>query len=150
MDAIRDIKNGSPSYWIKPGWIVFNKEGGFAKLSYKAIATDERGYPLIPDLPSYQEAIYWYVMMKLSFPKFLKGSLGGKARYNQNTYFYIQQQWNLYRNQAYAEAMMPNESEMLTIKNEWTKLIPEWDDDENFFKNTGEKQLNFNDYCYGY
>ena len=74
-------------------------------------------------------------MMKLSFPKFLRGSLGGKAS-NQNTYFYIQQQWNFYRNQAYAEAMMPNESEMLTIKNEWTKLIPEWDDDENFFNNT--------------
>jgi hypothetical protein len=35
--------------------------------------------------------------------------------------------------------MMPNESEMLTIKNEWTKLIPEWDDDENFFNNTGNK-----------
>nr|DAG25794.1 MAG TPA: hypothetical protein [Bacteriophage sp.]DAH14110.1 MAG TPA: hypothetical protein [Caudoviricetes sp.] len=29
-------------------------------------------------------------MMKLSFPKFLRGSLGGKARYNQNAYFYIQ------------------------------------------------------------
>jgi len=53
LDAIRDKKNGSPSYWIKPGWIVFNKEEGFAKLSYKAIATDERGYPLIPDLASY-------------------------------------------------------------------------------------------------
>jgi hypothetical protein len=26
---------------------------GYIKLSYKAIATDERGYPLIPDLPSY-------------------------------------------------------------------------------------------------
>jgi hypothetical protein len=35
--------------------------------------------------------------------------------------------------------MMPNESEMLTIKNEWTKLIPECDDDENFFNNTGKK-----------
>lgn len=150
MDAIRDHKTDVPTYWIKPGWIVFNKDKGFVKLSYKAIATDERGYPLIPDLASYQEAIYWYVMMKLSFPKFLRGSLGGKARYNQNTYFYIQQQWNFYRNQAYAEAMMPNESEMLTIKNEWTKLIPEWDDDENFFNNTGKKQLNFNDYCYGY
>ena len=104
MDAIRDHKIDVPTYWIKPGWIVFNKDKGFVKLSYKAIATDERGYPLIPDLASYQEAIYWYVMMKLSFPKFLRGSLGGKARYNQNTYFYIQQQWNFYRNQAYAEA----------------------------------------------
>nr|DAH29935.1 MAG TPA: hypothetical protein [Caudoviricetes sp.]DAJ76135.1 MAG TPA: hypothetical protein [Crassvirales sp.] len=29
-------------------------------------------------------------MMKLSFPKFLKGQLGGKVRFSQNTYFYIQ------------------------------------------------------------
>lgn len=150
LEAIKDRKNGSPSYWIKPGWLVLNKQDGFVKMSYKAIATDERGYPLIPDLASYQEAIYWYVMMKLSFPKFLKGSLGGKARYNQSTFFYIQQQWNFYRNQAYAEAMMPNEGEMLSIKNEWTKLIPDWSADENFFKETGEKQLNFNDYYYGY
>lgn len=150
LEAIKDRKNGSSSYWIKPGWLVLNKQDGFVKMAYKAIATDERGYPLIPDLASYQEAIYWYVMMKLSFPKFLKGSLGGKVRYNQSTYFYIQQQWNFYRNQAYAEAMMPNEGEMLSIKNEWTKLIPDWSADENFFKETGEKQLNFNDYYYGY
>ena len=150
LEAIKDRKNGSPSYWIKPGWIVLNKQNGYVKLSYKAIATDERGYPLIPDMASYQEAIYWYVMMKLSFPKFLKGELGGRIKYNMGTYTYIQQQWNFYRNQAYAEAMMPNEGEMLSIKNEWTKLIPDYTADENFFKETGEKQLNFNDYYYGY
>jgi len=49
------IKNkyDKPEYFIKPGWIVTNKSKGFIKLSYKAIATDERGYPLIPDTPSY-------------------------------------------------------------------------------------------------
>jgi len=36
-----------PEYFIKPGWIVTNKKKGFIKLAYKAIATDERGYPLI-------------------------------------------------------------------------------------------------------
>ena len=142
--------NCDMTYFIKPGWIVLNAKDGYVKLQYRSIATDDRGYPLIPDTTSYQEAVYWYVMMKLNFPKFLNGQLGGKYRFNFNTYSYIQNQWQFYRNQAYAEAMMPNESEMLTIKNEWTKLIPEWDDDENFFKNTGEKQLNFNDYCYGY
>lgn len=150
MNVIKGNRGSDPTYWIKPGWIVFNKDKGKVKLSYKAIATDERGYPLIPDMASYQEAIYWYVMMKLSFPKFLKGTLGGKARYNMGTYTYIQQQWNFYRNQAYAESMMPNESEMISIKNEWTKLIPDWSADEDFFKETGQKQLNFNDYCYGY
>ena len=150
LNAIKENRANEPTYWIKPGWIVLNKDNGKVKLSYKAIATDERGYPLIPDMASYQEAIYWYVMMKLNFPKFLKGTLGGRVKYNMGTYTYIQQQWNFYRNQAYAESMMPNESEMISIKNEWTKLIPDWSADENFFKETGQKQLNFNDYCYGY
>jgi len=52
---------------------------GYIKLAYKAIATDDRGYTLIPDLSSYQEAIYWYVVMKLSFSKWMKGKLGGKG-----------------------------------------------------------------------
>lgn len=150
MQRIKNNKIDEPTYWIKPGWIVFNKEQGRVKLSYKAIATDERGYPLIPDLASYQEAIYWYVMMKLNFPKFIKGQLGGRVKFNQNIYFYLQQQWNFYRNQAYAESMMPNEGEMTNIKNEWTKLIPDWDSDDTFFRNVGKKQLNYNDYYYGY
>ena len=150
LDAIQNRNVMEPTYWIKPGWIVLNKEKGFVKLSYKAIATDERGYPLIPDTASYQEAIYWYVMLKLNFPKFLKGQLGGRLKFNMATYSYIQRQWNYYRDKAYAEAMMPNEGEMLSIKNEWTKLIPDWSADENLFKETGQKQLNFNDYYYGY
>ena len=154
MKYIARMLNGGgheePSYFIKPGWIVLNRKEGYVKLAYKSIATDERGYPLIPDLASYQEAVYWYVMMKLSFPKFLNGSLGGHRKYNFNTYTYLQQQWNFYRNQAYAEAMMPNDGEMRTIKNEWTKLIPDWDSDDRFFRSVGERQLNYNDYYYGY
>lgn len=150
LKVLNDYKTTEPTYFVKPGWIVLNKDKGFVKLAYKAIATDERGYPLIPDLASYQEAIYWYVMMKLNFPKFLNGSLGGKSRYNFQTYLYIQQQWNFYRNQAYAEAMMPGESEMRGIKNEWNKLIPEWDADDMFYRTEGERQLNYNDYYYGY
>lgn len=144
------LVSGEPAYFIKPGWIVLNKREGFVKLAYKSIATDERGYPLIPDLVSYQEAIYWYVMMKLNFPKFLNGSLGGKTRYNFNTYAYLQQQWNFYRMQAYAEAMMPNEGEMMSIKNEWNKLLPDVDSDYEMFRNSGREQIIYNDYYYGY
>ena len=147
---IGDNRDQEPCYMIKPGWIVTNKKYGFIKLAYKAMATDERGYPLIPDLQSYQEAIYWYVTMKLSFPKFLNGTLGGKSRSNANVYMYLQGQWNFYRNQAYAEAMMPTEGDMRSIKNEWNKLIPEWDADDIFYDKVGSKQSNFNDYYYGY
>ena len=89
-------------------------------------------------------------MWKLSFNKQLKGSLGGSVRNSANVYYYLQQQWNFFRAQAYAEAMMPTETDMRSIKNEWNKLVPEWDGDDTFFKNVGRKQLNYNDYYYGY
>lgn len=140
-----------PEYFIKPGWIVTNQKEGFIKLAYKAIAVDERGYPLIPDLSSYQEAVYWYVVMKLSFSKWLNGKLGGKGvNTGQNLYSYIQQQWNFYRNQAYAEAMMPTADDMQNIKNDWNKLIPDWDGDDTFFRNINKEQLSYNDYYHGY
>ena len=143
-----------PEYFIKPGWIVTNKSNGFIKIAYKAIATDERGYPLIPDLTSYQEAIYWYVVMKLSFPKWLNGQLGGPSKYAQkyaaNSYTYIQQQWNFYRNQAYAEAMMPNADQMRTIKHEWNRLIPEFEADDTFFRDNNKRELIYTDYYNGY
>lgn len=135
-------------YRIKPGWIVLNRNEGFVKLGYKAVATDERGYPLVPDSESYQEAIYWYVMMKLNFPRFLEGSLSD--RHGQNIYLYLQQQWAFYRGKAYAEAMMPTEDDMKSIKNENDKLIQDWESDDTFFKNVGKRQLNYNDYFYGY
>lgn len=149
-DKNLDVLRKDVTFFTKPGWIVLNRKDGYVKLSYKAIAVDERGYPLIPDLASYQEAIYWYVMMKLSFPKYLQGKLGGSISASQKVYFYLHQQWNFYRNQAYAEAMMPTESDMRSIKNEWNKLIPEWDSDDTFFKGVGRRQLNYNDYYYGY
>ena len=149
---LKDVRpDEDPQYFIKPGWIVTNKRDGFIKIAYKAIATDERGYPLIPDLASYQEAVYWYVVMKLSFSKWMKGTLGGKGvNAGQNMYTFIQQQWNFYRNQAYAEAMMPTADDMQNIKNEWNRLIPEIDEDDTFFKHQGDDQQFYSDYYYGY
>ena len=148
---LHDNKLDKPEYFVKPGWIVTNMRDGYIKLAYKAIATDERGYPLIPDLASYQEAVYWYVVMKLSFPKFLKGRLGGKGvNNNAMVYNHIRTQWGFYRSQAYAEAMMPTEGDMQNIKRDWNKLIPDWDGDETFYGNIGKQQSVFNDYYYGY
>ena len=144
----------TPEYSIKPGWIVTNKNKGFIKIAYKAIATDERGYPLIPDLTSYQEAVYWYVVMKLTFPKYMNGSIGGNSKYAQKyaaqSYFYVQQQWNFYRNQAYAEAMMPTADDMQNIKHEWNRLLPEFEASDKFFRDINKNDHVYNDYYYGY
>ena len=154
MKYAERIDREKPEYFIKPGWMVTNKQHGYIKLAYKAIAVDERGYPLIPDLGSYQEAIYWYVVMKLTFPKFMSCKLGGNSKYAQKyasqSYFYTQQQWNFYRNQAYAEAMMPTPDDIENIKNDWHKLVPEWDSGDTFFKDINKQQDIYTDYYYGY
>lgn len=122
-------------YTVKPGWIMCNIPCGYLKLSYDAVPTDEDGYPLIPDMTSFMEAIYWYVTMKMKYPEYLNGKL------NREVYYDIKRSWNFYRKQAYAEALMPNEDSLESIKNTWNKLYPEMNDHSTFYSHSGERQI---------
>ena len=130
--------NGSLQYSTKPGYITVNVPCGWVKISYHSIITDEDSMPMIPDSPSYFEAIFWYVAMKLSYPKYLKGQL------TQNIYYDMKNSWNFYRRQAYAEAMLPGPDEIESIKNDWHKLYTEFDDHDTFFATTGDEQIIYN------
>lgn len=125
-------------YTTKPGYINTCMPRGFVKISYYAIYTDEDSMPMIPDLESYKEAIYWYVTMKLMYPKKLKGQI------SQGDYYDIRNSYNFYRKQAYAEAMMPTVDDLETISNIYTKLYPEINDHSMFFSTSGDEQNIYN------
>ena len=125
-------------YMTKPGYVMTNVPRGYIKISYYAIYTDEDSMPMIPDLESYKEAIYWYVTMKLMYPKKLKGKI------SQGDYYDIRNSYNFYRKQAYAEAMMPGPDEIESIKNTYHKLYPEMNDHDTFFSTSGEEQILYN------
>lgn len=130
--------NTSLQYSTKPGYITVNVPCGWVKVSYHAIPTDEDSMPMIPDIPSYFEAIFWYVAMKMSYPKYLKGQL------SQNIFYDMRSSWNFYRKQAYAEAMMPTVDELKSIQNTWDRLYPEIDEHNTFFEHAGEEQILYN------
>lgn len=130
--------NTSLQYSTKPGYITVNVPCGWLKISYHTIITDEDSMPMIPDIPSYFEAIFWYVAMKMSYPKYLKGQL------NQNIYYDMRNSWNFYRRQAYAEAMMPTVDELKSIQNTWDRLYPENDEHCTFFEHLGDEQIIYN------
>ena len=89
--------------------------------------------------------------MKLTFPKFLSGQLGGKGvKSAANTYSFVQQQWAHYRNQAYSEAMMPTADDIRNIKHDWNKMVMDYESDMSFFKHQRDPQTIYNDYYYGY
>ena len=125
-------------YTTKPGYINTCMPRGFVKISYYAIYTDEDSMPMIPDLESYKEAIYWYVTMKLMYPKKLKGQI------SQGDYYDIRNSYNFYRKQAYAEAMMPTVDDLETISNIYTKLYPEINDHSMFFSTSEDEQNIYN------
>ncbi|YP_010509803.1 tail tubular protein [uncultured phage cr19_1] len=125
-------------YTTKPGYINTCMPRGFVKISYYAIYTDEDSMPMIPDLESYKEAIYWYVTMKLMYPKKLKGQI------SQGDYYDIRNSYNFYRKLAYAEAMMPTVDDLETISNIYTKLYPEINDHSMFFSTSGDEQNIYN------
>lgn len=125
-------------YTTKPGYINTCMPRGFVKISYYAIYTDEDSMPMIPDLESYKEAIYWYVTMKLMYPKKLKGQI------SQGDYYDIRNSYNFYRKQAYAEAMMPTVDDLVSVQNSWLKLYPEIDSHDTFYSTVGERQDIYN------
>lgn len=140
---LKSLKTGTNfsntvQYDLKPGYLISNVPDGFVKISYHAIYTDEESMPMIPDIPSYFEAIYWYVAMKLYYPKYLSGEIP------QHVYHDMKRSYNFYRKQAYAEALMPNQDEMTNIKYTWHTLVPEIDEERTFFSTTGDRQEIYN------
>ena len=133
-------------YVIKPGFINTSQKNGYLKLSYSALPSDDDGYPLIPDIPSWIEACYWYVVSKLLFPKFIIGEI------RNDVYLHSKQQWNFYSKKAHGDAMAPNLDELESIKNNWNRLIPEYKEHSTFFSTTGDYvgyNNHYNAYRYG-
>lgn len=138
--GLRDCLNFSDTvqYDLKPGYIVTNVRHGYIKLAYRSTYLDEDGMPMIPDDVSYSEAIYWYVAMKLLYIEWFSG------RKPQNLYYDAKSAWNFYRKQAYTEMMLPDQNDMINIKNTWHTLYPEFDSDMTYLSTTGDEQLIYN------
>lgn len=91
--------------------IVENKTGKI-KLNYLSLPVDERGYPLVPDNVSYDEALKWKVAMMLT----LRGEL------KQIGYELAVNRWNLYCKQARAQGNAFTADEMERLADTRTRF----------------------------
>ena len=126
------------SYVITPGYIKTNSQTGYLMVSYQAVPVDDEGYPKIPDDESFEEAIYWYINMKLMYPEWRAG------RVRDAIYYDARRSWNFHRRQAYANALMPNSDQLESIKNAWLRLVPEIDEHGTFFAKLNDRQIIYN------
>ena len=126
------------TYVITSGYIKCNVRNGYIMMAYQAIPTDCDGYPMIPDDISFKEAIYWYINMKLMYPKWAEG------RVRDAVYYDARRSWNFYCKQAYGDALMPNADKLESIKNAWVRLIPEIREHSSGFSTLGQEQFYYN------
>lgn len=132
------IYSGDYQYSITNGYIKTNIREGYLLISYQAIPIDDDNYPLVPDDESFFEALYWYINMKLMYPKWVAGQIRDAVYYDAKS------SWNYYRKQAYGNAMMPNVDQLETIKNVWLRLVPEINASKAFFSGVGEQEFIYN------
>ena len=125
-------------YHINNNYLKANVEEGYIMMSYQAVPTDAEGYPMIPDVASFQEALYWYINMKLMYPEWKLG------RVRDAVYYDARRSWNFYCKQAYGDAMMPDADQMESIKNSWIRLVPNINEHDTFFSTLGEKEVVWN------
>ena len=126
------------TYIVVGNYIKTNIKDGYLLVSYQAIPTDSEGYPLVPDDASYLEALYWYIVMKLTYPDWRAGHV------RDAVYYDARRSWNYYSKQAYANAIMPNRDQMESIKNTWLRLIPEIHEHSTGFSTVGQRQIVYN------
>lgn len=116
------------SFKIEHGWLKTSFNSGLINMVYISQLMDEEGYPLIPDNQSFKEALYWYIVYKSIYPKYLKGEV------TENAYQDTWSKWQWYCNQAGAQALMPDLSTLDNIKRSFLSLKPRPYLFDNFFK----------------
>lgn len=114
-----DFKTKSDYVYTMNNSYIYTNFDGEICISYLAIPTDEDGFPLIPDSPVYDEAIFRYIVTKLYYPDLLSGKIA------PNLYDKLENDWNYKCMAARGDANMPSLDKLESIKNMWVRLIPD-------------------------
>jgi hypothetical protein len=122
-------------YDIQNGLITTSFADGTLVMMYKAIGTDNEGFPLIPDNEYYKRAIVSYCQTMMDRQQWRAGKLP------EQVYRDSQADWQWFCAGARGAANMPNIDQMEQIKNMWLKLKPNINSYDSFFDNISEREV---------
>jgi hypothetical protein len=131
---------GSPnsstsSYYIQNGCIYTSYAEGTVTLAFVGANVDEEGYPLIPDVEEFEQAVKWFVLSQIFTKKWLAGTeaMLQKMQHAEN-------KWKEYKRKAVDQSIMPTLPEMENLKNIWVRLVPRQNEFKNFFATLAEPE----------
>lgn len=116
-DYFAMIANPHLKYRISHDTITVEQREGEVKINYLSMPVDERGYPLLPDNVSYDEALKWKVGSMLA----IRGDLPNK----QITLEFAMQMWFKYVRQARAQGNSISADDLEKLRDVRMKLVPD-------------------------
>lgn len=122
------------TYSVQKGVLFTSIKDGYVTVAYRGIATDEDGYPLIPDNEKVMLGMEYYILSRYLEPMYLMGKVTDKA------FEYIQQKRYFYMPSAFTALQMPSVDGMESVMNSINRLILSNTSHESFFKKSGEKE----------
>jgi hypothetical protein len=123
------------TYMLQNCIITASKEKGYLQISYKAIATDDEGYPMIPDNESFKKGLEYYILSCYMEPLWAMGKIQDKVfqYYSQERYFYT--------GQAESSLKLQGVDQLESVMNSINRLIHTTSAHTNGFKNIGQKEI---------
>jgi hypothetical protein len=123
------------TYITQNNVITTSMKDGWVNISYSALATDEFGYPLIPDNESFKVALEYYIIHRT-----LEG-LWSMGKITDKVFQYYEQKRHYYSAQATNSMIIKNMDQMETMMNSINRMILDVNPQETFYKNFGIKEV---------
>jgi len=134
MDSENNEYSREHTYVVQNCVLTSSMKDGFIDISYKAIATDEHGYPMIPDNESYKMGLEYYILHRHIEPLWSMGKIQDKV------FQYYGQQRDWYLGQASSALTIANMDHLESAMNGLNRILIQNNSHETFYKNYGMKE----------
>lgn len=122
--------SSSVTYTVNDNYIFTSFKEGYVVMAYKAIPTDEKGLPMIPDNESVIDYVMWHLALILYRPMFYESSI------SEAVFRDIESNYQLFYEKSRNEGKMPKSpDEWEVYKNIRMRTIPQINDHQSFFRN---------------
>lgn len=105
------------TYKIDNKFIFTDFEEGELQVSYNAIKTDDEGFPLVPDEARYVDAVASYIIYKMDYRAYRRGSL------QRNIYEESKRRWFHNVKSAFTKMVTPDVNKAELMRRQMTNMI---------------------------
>lgn len=126
--------HGEPTFKTQGRVIFTSFPEGEVRIAYKAIPVDEDGFPLLIDNENYLACLEAYIKKQVFTVKFDQGKITAGVLQN------VQQEYSFLAGQLQSEFTLPSYSEMQSIQNYLTSILPSMKNFDSGFKHLGDRE----------